>query len=79
MKFLTCCCCFGDVLNFNESRSYKDCVNVGSSNINARADNIDCGLRLVISEETLFVRCVIVVEGVGDGDAFAFCDVDGFC
>lgn len=39
----------------------------GSSNINARADSMDWGRRLCTNDDTLFVRWVIVVDGV-DGD-----------
>lgn len=57
----------GDVLNFNKSRSYD--IAAGSSNINARADdNMDCGRRLCTNDDTLFVRCVIVVDVDGDDD-----------
>lgn len=62
--------CFGDVPNFNKSRSNDD-VDDGSSNIRARADSIDCGRRLLTSDGTLFVRCVIVVDD-DDGDDVTF-------
>lgn len=29
---------------------------------------MDCGRRLLISDETLFVRCIIVVDDGGDDD-----------
>lgn len=61
-----CCCCFGDVLNFNKSRSYDVPDVVGSSNINARADSMDFGRKLCANDDTLFVRCVIVVDVDGD-------------
>lgn len=74
-----CCCCFGDVLNFNKSRSYDADDDDGSSNINARADSIDCGRRLCTNDDTLLVRWVIVDDDdVGDEVTI---DVDtlGFC
>lgn len=65
------------MLNFNKSRSNDD-VDDGSSNIRARADSIDCGRRLLTSDGTLFVRCVIVVDDdVGD-DVTTVVDTLGF-
>lgn len=58
------------MLNFSKSRSYD--VD-GSSNIKARADSMDCGRRLCTSDDTLFVRCVIVEDDVGGEDTI---DVD---
>lgn len=55
------------MLNFNESRSY-DRPDDGSSNIKARADNIDCGRRLCTKDDTLFVRCVIPEDDDDDDD-----------
>lgn len=57
------------MLNFNKSRSYDVVAIAGSSNINARADDsMDCGRRLCTNDDTLFVRCVIVVDVDGDDD-----------
>lgn len=64
------------MLNFNESRSHE--LDAFSSNINALAESIDCGLRLFMCDETLFCRCVIMADVVGFDDAITL-DVLGLC